>query len=463
VTPAVTSQLGHLVVALMILGMATIFLVFDARAATTRAMAVMLGAIGVGMLLNVPDQLGWSTLSGVSSLLVNGTLEMIGFIAGVEWVLRVRRTVARQAGRRNLGEWLLRLAQGLLLAVWIVELAFGGLEQPRWDYLFTEPGRFFTLVFWIQALPMLIAMALTGFSILLMVAWRPDKAEVARLRAMVLSAPFLASPLLWPPDAAHWEPVTVAVGLVIFLAGAIHYLIIQSQRGQLMGRFISPQVAESLRRSGLEPLLKPHHADITALYCDLRGFTAFADQVPSTQVMKALREYYQVVGDAAAAHNGTVKDHAGDGVLILFGAPVPSEHHAEDGYRAAVEIVREVNTRLAEEGVADRLGIGAGMASGRATVGAIEGGSRLEYAAIGTVVNLSARLCEAAGSGEVLLVSDRLDLQEAPVRWIDAKGLADRVEARSIRVTMREEEDKRDGRKRRRRRRRRVRRSDRRR
>jgi len=138
--------------------------------------------------------------------------------------------------------------------------------------------------------------------------------------------------------------------------------------------------------------------------CDLRGFTAFSAGTSSQRVIQILREYYDAVGEAAAAFGGTIKDQAGDGVLILVGAPVPFGDHAQRAVDMARRIRASGMTVTARWSDGDlNLGVGVGVATGFVTVGVIGAASRLEYTAVGPAVNLAARLCSEAAHGQVLV------------------------------------------------------------
>jgi adenylate cyclase len=150
--------------------------------------------------------------------------------------------------------------------------------------------------------------------------------------------------------------------------------------------------------------------------CDLRGFTAYSTAADSARVVQILREYYEAVGMAAASVGGTIKDQAGDGVLVLVGAPIAYEDHARRALTLA-GLIREAGRALAarwSQGE-QRLGVGIGVASGRVTVGVIGEGSRLEYAAVGPAVNLAARLCAEAAHGEVRVDTRTGALAGAPL------------------------------------------------
>jgi class 3 adenylate cyclase len=165
---------------------------------------------------------------------------------------------------------------------------------------------------------------------------------------------------------------------------------------------------------------------------DLRGFTAYAQAHPSSRVIQVLRDYYDAVGKVVADYGGTIKDFAGDGILILVGAPLPAADHAAIGLRIAHRVraaSREVTDRWSNG--PHRLGIGIGVASGFVTVGVIGSASRLEYTAVGPAVNLASRLCEHALDGEILVDERTRELAATvPLEMrdtIEVKGFADAV------------------------------------
>jgi class 3 adenylate cyclase len=195
-------------------------------------------------------------------------------------------------------------------------------------------------------------------------------------------------------------------------------------------------VAELVTRRGLKSATDEKTLELSVVCCDLRGFTAFSAATPSRQVISILREYYDAVGAAAAACGGTIKDQAGDGVLILVGAPIAFADHAQRALELARQI-RSVGVALTARWSNSelQLGVGVGVASGFATVGVIGGASRLEYTAVGSPVNLASRLCSEAAHGEIL-VDERTvqllgtSLDPAAVRKGDAlqlKGFAQPV------------------------------------
>ena len=168
-------------------------------------------------------------------------------------------------------------------------------------------------------------------------------------------------------------------------------------------RFFSPHLAELIIRGGADDPLKTHRREVTVVFLDLRGFTAFAETAEPEEVMGVLREYHAEMGKLILAHEGTLERFTGDGLMIFFNDPVPV---ADAGVRAARMAV-EMQERVAALAGGWRrlgydLGLGIGIAKGFATIGGIGFEGRLDYGAIGTVTNLAARLCGEAKGGEIL-------------------------------------------------------------
>jgi len=201
------------------------------------------------------------------------------------------------------------------------------------------------------------------------------------------------------------------------------------QLGRLK-RFFSPQLAEAIVSGGTEDPLKSHRRDITVVFLDLRGFTAFAETAEPEEVMAVLREYHAEMGKLILEHEGTLERFTGDGMMIFFNDPVPVKDHAA----RAVRMAAAMRDRVAELAVTWKktgfeLDFGIGVAYGYATLGAIGFEGRLDYGAIGTVTNLAARLCAEAQPGQVLLSQKVTTSVEAlvevePVGDVTLKGLS---------------------------------------
>jgi adenylate cyclase len=169
-------------------------------------------------------------------------------------------------------------------------------------------------------------------------------------------------------------------------------------------RFLSPQIAELVLSSGGEQLLDSHRRQITAVYCDLRGFTGFAEIAEPEEVINVLREYHEALGKLIHKYEATLEHFAGDGVMVWFNDPLPCSDPSERAVRMAVEMrtrVVEVLRQWRKHG--HELGFGVGIAHGYATLGRIGFEGRFDYAAVGTVVNLAARLCGYAQDGQILI------------------------------------------------------------
>jgi class 3 adenylate cyclase len=215
--------------------------------------------------------------------------------------------------------------------------------------------------------------------------------------------------------------------------------VAQLERLGRLKRFFSPQLAELIVAGGADDPLKTHRREVTVVFVDLRGFTAFAETAEPEEVMGVLREYHAEMGRLILAHEGTLERFTGDGMMIFFNDPVEIPNPAEHAIRMAVamrDVVAGLAARWRKRGW--ELALGVGIAQGYATIGAIGFEGRLDYGAIGTVTNLAARLCGEAGAGQIL-VSGRVaaaveELIEAEsVGPLALKGLARPVPVWNVR------------------------------
>ena len=180
------------------------------------------------------------------------------------------------------------------------------------------------------------------------------------------------------------------------------------QRMKRLRRFLSPQVAELVINSGDDSFLGSHRREIVVVFCDLRGFTAFAESSEPEEVMGVLREYHTALGELIFRYEGTLERFTGDGLMVFFNDPIPLDDPTQRAVEMALAMRDQVATLI--EGwsrLGHDLGFGVGIAQGFATLGRIGYEGRFDYAAIGTVTNLAARLCGEADAGQVL-VSQRV-------------------------------------------------------
>ncbi len=201
------------------------------------------------------------------------------------------------------------------------------------------------------------------------------------------------------------------------------------ERLSRLKRFFSPQLAEAIVTGGADDPLKTHRREVTVVFLDLRGFTAFAETSEPEEVMGVLREYHAEMGSLILAHEGTLERFTGDGMMIFFNDPTPVPDPAERAVRMAVAMRERVATLLGKwRKRGYDLALGVGIAQGYATIGAIGFEGRWDYGAIGTVTNLAARLCGEARGGQILVsarvageVEDLIEAEE--VGPLALKGL----------------------------------------
>jgi class 3 adenylate cyclase/putative methionine-R-sulfoxide reductase with GAF domain len=231
---------------------------------------------------------------------------------------------------------------------------------------------------------------------------------------------------------------TFAAQAAIALANARLIDAVERQRTEL-SRFVSPQVAELVSSKDGERLLAGHRAYVSCLFCDLRGFTSFAETAAPEELFELLREYHGVLGELIPAYGGTLEHFAGDGLLVFFNDPLPVDDHELQAVRLALAAQEQFDP-LAEawRKRGTQLGLGIGIEAGYATLGRIGFEGRYDYAAIGPVTNLASRLSTHAAGGQIL-IGPRLfaavdeTVETAPVGALDLHGFGRAVAAYELR------------------------------
>jgi adenylate cyclase len=192
------------------------------------------------------------------------------------------------------------------------------------------------------------------------------------------------------------------------------------ERIRRLERFLAPQVAQLIASSdGHDSLLDSHRREVTVVFCDLRGFTAFTESSEPEEAMNVLREYHAALGELIFRYEGTLDRYAGDGVMILFNAPIAFPDHTKRAVQMAVEMrdsIGVLTEKWRHRG--HSLGFGVGIALGYATLGQIGFERRLEYAAIGSVTNLASRLCDEAKAGQIVVSQRAFAMVE---QWAEAR------------------------------------------
>lgn len=392
---------GFGIVALIACGMGGAVWVTDRDNPASRALGLFLFITGLAIVANALAAARFN--DGAIPFWVRGVgfVEAAAFLAGTEWGLRVGRTVISATDQPR-GHYLVRAAQALSLLYAVLAAL---LPELRMEELVTSlrldrpPSGAFLLF----AIPPMLAGAFVLVAGALALRGRPDKAEAQRITAMLATMPLLAVAIVLPEGIA---PAVLALGELVFLVGALRYHVVQGARAQFMSQFLAPQVAELVRTRGLKNAMARQRLTVTVVCCDIRGFTAHAQGTSPDKVMRLLRDFYAAVGAAALHYGGTIKDLAGDGALILLGAPVPFE----DAPKRALALARQLQARArpAVRRYSKELGLGVGVATGEVAVGIVGQGARYEYVAVGPAVNLASRLCDEARDGEIRIDGDTL-------------------------------------------------------
>jgi GAF domain-containing protein len=210
------------------------------------------------------------------------------------------------------------------------------------------------------------------------------------------------------------------------------------ERMSRLRRFLPPQVADLIVASGSEKQLESHRREITALFCDLRGFTGFTESADAEDVMALLRDYHAAIGEIIIKYNGTLERYAGDGVMVVFNDPVPVENPALQAVLMALELREAIGALTATwSRLGHEIGFGIGIAHGFATLRTIGFEGRFDYAAIGTVSNVASRLCDEAKPGQILisprvLVAVENAVKVEPVGEFELKGIRRPVAAYNV-------------------------------
>ncbi len=221
------------------------------------------------------------------------------------------------------------------------------------------------------------------------------------------------------------------------LEARVNEQIAELERANRLRYFLSPQLADVVL--GEESLLQSHRREIVVVFADLRNFTPFAETSAPEEVMEVLGEYHRAMGALVHGYEGTLERFTGDGIMVFFNDPVPCDDAAERAVRMALDIrdsVRELAARW--QRIGHDLAVGLGIAQGYATLGRIGFEGRFDYSAIGSVTNLSARLCGEAGPWQVLATDrvlagvEHLSCDYEPVGDLRLKGFSRIVRVHNI-------------------------------
>ena len=210
------------------------------------------------------------------------------------------------------------------------------------------------------------------------------------------------------------------------------------ERMSRLKRYVSPQLADSILKSDDPDLFKSHRREITAIFLDLRGFTAFSDTAEPEEVMVLLRSYHTEMGNLVFKFGGTVEHFVADGLMVFFNAPALCQDHTEMAVRLSLAMcdrVKELRAGWLQKGY--ELDLGIGIAAGYAAVGNIGFEGQMAYGAVGNVTNLASRLCGAAKGGQILTDQKTLShietlVEAEPLEEMYLKGFVRPVRAFNI-------------------------------
>lgn len=191
------------------------------------------------------------------------------------------------------------------------------------------------------------------------------------------------------------------------MAGELAVSQVRSERIARLKRFLAPQVAELVEKAGDESVLAGQRAEVVVVFCDLRGFTAFSARSGPEEIMQVLGDYYAALGSVITRYEATLTSFSGDGLMVLVNAPVPCDDPAHRAVEMAIDmqkVVQNLITGWRSRGY--KIGFGVGLSMGPATVGRIGYENRVDYTAIGNVVNLASRLCSSAQDAQILVDPD---------------------------------------------------------
>src|SRR6185503_18018205 len=186
------------------------------------------------------------------------------------------------------------------------------------------------------------------------------------------------------------------------LAETVRQQVADLERMARLKRYLSPQIAETILGEDND-LFKTHRREITIVFLDLRGFTAFSDNAEPEEVMEFLRHYHGEMGNLIFKYEGTLERFMGDGIVVIFNDPILCEEHAHKAARMAIEMrdrVKELRTAWRKKGY--DLDLGVGFVSGYATLGTMGFEGRMDYGTVGNLPNLASRLCAEAKGGQIL-------------------------------------------------------------
>jgi adenylate cyclase len=232
------------------------------------------------------------------------------------------------------------------------------------------------------------------------------------------------------PEVTFMKPYEPIKNLTQALRETIKRQLHEIGRMRRLKRYISPQIAEAILKGEDGNLIETHRREITVVFMDLRGFTAFSNAAEPEEAQRLLRAYHAEMGRLISKFKGTIEGFAGDGIMVFFNDPIPCADHRQRAVRMALEMHERMEWLRPDWLTKDwDLDLGIGVAAGYAALGNIGFEERMDYSAVGSVINLASRLCEQAKGGQILTDQKTLSEIESlvdvePIGELNLKGFA---------------------------------------
>jgi len=220
-------------------------------------------------------------------------------------------------------------------------------------------------------------------------------------------------------DLNIFSVIATQAGLAVDRVRGREEMAKQSQQRSALEKFLAPGVAQKIIAEAADIQLRGETQRLTVMFSDIRGFTSMAEKMTPEETVEILNDYFNAMSDRIFSHEGTLDKFLGDGLMCLFGAPLSKGTDAINAVRTAVEMQQTL--QILNKDFEKPLRMGVGINTGKAVVGYMGATRRMDYTAIGDVVNVASRLCAAAAPDQILVSAETREEigEELPMRKLD--------------------------------------------